>query len=112
MMDKSIIAGSAKILVLKLLQSGDMYGYQMIEELRRQSKNVFELKAGTLYPLLHSLEQAGAVETYEQEAAGRTRKYYHLTSTGEKLLQEKSEEWGKYAGAMKDILGGANYAAV
>lgn len=77
-----------------------------------QSKNIFELKAGTLYPLLHSLEQCGAVETYDQEAGGRTRKYYHLTSAGAKLLQEKSAEWGKYAGAMRDMLGGFSYAAV
>ena len=54
--DKSLLSGSTTLLVLKLLEDGEMYGYQMIEELRRRSDWTFELKAGTLYPLLHTLE--------------------------------------------------------
>ena len=54
--DKSLISGSTTMLLLKLLAEKDMYGYEMIEVLRERSENVFELKAGTLYPLLHSLE--------------------------------------------------------
>lgn len=42
------------LLLLRLLETKDMYGYEMIEALRNKSNNVFELKAGTLYPLLHS----------------------------------------------------------
>lgn len=51
--EKSLISGSMTMLLLKLLSEKDMYGYEMIEALRRKSQNVFELKAGTLYPLLH-----------------------------------------------------------
>ena len=53
--DKSLIAGSTAILVLKLLEEGDLYGYQMIERLRERSADTFSLKAGTLYPLLHTM---------------------------------------------------------
>ena len=42
-----------------------MYGYEMIETLQEKSQNVFQLKAGTLYPLLHSLEEKGYVSSYE-----------------------------------------------
>ncbi|MDL2236640.1 PadR family transcriptional regulator [Christensenellaceae bacterium OttesenSCG-928-K19] len=112
MIEKSLMAGSTILLVLKLLEQGDLYGYQMIESLQEQSNNVFELKAGTLYPLLHTLEQDGAVETYEQQAQGRTRKYYHLTAQGQKLLKQKTAEWQKYAHAMKDMLGGMSYAGI
>ena len=52
---KSLVSGSTALLILRLLEEKDMYGYEMIELLRKRSKNVFELKAGTLYPLLHSL---------------------------------------------------------
>ena len=45
--DKSLISGSTTMLVLKLLEEKDMYGYEMIDTLRGKSKNVFELKAGT-----------------------------------------------------------------
>ena len=55
-MDKSLTSGSMGMMILKLLSEKDMYGYEMIESLRQRSQNVFELKAGTLYPLLHSLE--------------------------------------------------------
>ena len=52
--DKSLVSGSMAMLVLKLLEEKDMYGYEMIVTLRERSNNVFELKAGTLYPLLHT----------------------------------------------------------
>ncbi|MCI9554290.1 MAG: PadR family transcriptional regulator, partial [Oscillibacter sp.] len=52
-LDKSLTSGSMPLLVLKLLEDGDLYGYQMIAELRRRSDDTFRLKAGTLYPLLH-----------------------------------------------------------
>ncbi len=48
--DKSLVSGSTTMLVLKLLEEKDMYGYEMIDTLRGKSKNVFELKAGTLLP--------------------------------------------------------------
>ena len=54
-MEQSPITGNTEMLILKLLQEQDMYGYQMIEELSRRSNKTFELKAGTLYPLLHLL---------------------------------------------------------
>ena len=54
--DKSLVSGSMALLVLKLLEDGDKYGYQMIEELKSRSDDTFHLKAGTLYPLLHGME--------------------------------------------------------
>ena len=50
--DRSLVSGSTTMLLLKLLSEKDMYGYEMIETLREKSQNVFELKAGTLYPCL------------------------------------------------------------
>ena len=69
--EKSLVSGSMTMLILKLLSEKDMYGYEMIDTLRQKSQNVFELKAGTLYPLLHSLEDKGFLTVYEQEAAGK-----------------------------------------
>ncbi len=108
--DKSLVSGSMTMLLLKLLEEKDMYGYEMIETLDKQSNNVFELKAGTLYPLLHGLESKGLVEAYETDASGKTRKYYHITRAGKKTLAEKKAEWNRYAGAVNHVLGGAIYA--
>ena len=71
--DKSLLSGSTTLLLLQLLSEKDMYGYEMIETLRDRSQNIFELKAGTLYPLLHGLEGKKYLESYEQEAGGKTR---------------------------------------
>lgn len=105
--DKSLLTGSTALLVLKLLEDGDKYGYQMIEELRRRSDKTFELKAGTLYPLLHTLEQKGCITAWEELSdAARPRRYYHLTQEGRKALAEKEVEWRTYAGAVLRVLGG------
>ena len=55
--NKAWISGSVKMLLLKLLSEKDMYGYETLTTLRKRSQNVFELKAGTLYPLLHAMEE-------------------------------------------------------
>lgn len=89
--DKSLVSGSTMMLILKLLEEKDMYGYEMIETLREKSENVFELKAGTLYPLLHGLEEKEFVKSYEQEAGGKTRKYYSMTREGKKQLGQKKK---------------------
>ena len=102
--DKSLLTGSMTMLVLKLLSEKDMYGYEMIDTLRKKSQNVFELKAGTLYPLLHGLEEKGMLTVYEQEFLGKTRKYYSITKDGKKLLKSKTDEWKEYFGAVFNVL--------
>ena len=93
-----------QLLILSLLASRDMYGYEMIVELARRSQNVFERKEGTLYPVLHGLEKERYVEAYEQSApTGRVRKYYRLTKKGRGCLAEEKEAWEKYAGAVNAV---------
>ena len=53
-------------MILSRLEEKDMYGYEMIDTLKGKLNNVFELKAGTLYPLLHSMEEKGWLTVYEQ----------------------------------------------
>jgi DNA-binding PadR family transcriptional regulator len=109
--DKSLMTGSTTMLILGLLERSDMYGYQMIEELERRSQNIFTLKAGTLYPILHTLEQKNMIESYEGEVYSvRPRRYYRITKDGRKLLEEKKAEWETYTSTVNRIIGGVNYA--
>ena len=111
-LDRGLISGSMALLVMKLLEGGDMYGYQMIEELKSRSDHTFHLKAGTLYPLLHGLEEKGLVSAYEREAiAGKPRRYYHLTKQGHATLREKVEAWNTYAHAVNRVLEGGKCCA-
>ena len=102
--DKSLVSGSTGMLLLKLLSEKDMYGYEMIETLRERSQNVFELKAGTLYPLLHSMEEKKLLTAYEKEVGSKVRKYYSITGQGRKVLAEKQDEWKTYAQAVLSVL--------
>ena len=113
-MDKSLISRSMVMLVLKLLEDRDMYGYQMVNELRRRSDDSFHLKAGSLYPLLYSLEEKGYVTSFETVSDdNRARRYYHLTKTGGKVLREMESAWENYANAVRRVLrGGACCAEV
>ena len=102
--DDTLFGGGMGMLLLALLEGRDMYGYEMIDTLRQKSQNVFELKAGTLYPLLHSLEEKGLLTVYEQDVAGKTRKYYSLTRQGRGFLEKKIEEWKEYSAAVTNVL--------
>ena len=103
-MDKTLVSGSMSMLLLKLLSEEDKYGYEMIEALRQRSENVFELKAGTLYPLLHGLEEKKLLTPYEKEVPGKVRKYYSITKEGRKALKAKEEEWKEYSRAVCRVL--------
>ena len=75
--DKTLVSGSVTMLLLKLLSEKDMYGYEMISTLRDRSQNVFELKAGSLYPLLHNLEGKNIVASYEKGTWKSTKVLSH-----------------------------------
>lgn len=112
--NKSLLTGSTTMLVLKLLEDRDMYGYQMIEELAKRSDNTFSLKAGTLYPLLHTLEEQGMVYSYDDNAdSARVRRFYRITKKGRAMLEEKKEEWRTFASAIDLVLQeGTKFATV
>ncbi len=110
--DRSLVSGSMAMLLLQLLEERDLYGYEMIETLRERSNQVFELKAGTLYPLLHSLEEKNLVSAYEREVSGKVRKYYSITKEGRHFLRKKKEEWKEYTAGVEGVIGGLAYGCV
>jgi len=108
--DKDLMKGSTTMLILNLLSTSDMYGYQMVKELEMRSDDTFTLKEGTMYPILHSLESEGMVQSYwDESTSARKRKYYHITSKGEKLLKEKKKEWQIYSSTVNKVIGGASF---
>jgi len=99
--------GGTAMLVLALLKGNEMYGYQIIEELDRRSNQVFRLKEGTLYPILHTLEKDRLIKARETETVnGRIRRYYAVTEKGLRALEEKKTEWETYSSAVTAILAG------
>ncbi len=103
--NKELLKGSTATLVMQLLSRRRMYGYEIIKELEVMSSGVFELREGTLYPILHSLENdKHVVSEWVGEEGCRQRKYYQLTKTGKALLKEKKTEWINFRSAVDSVV--------
>lgn len=103
--NRELLKGSTNILILSLLQKNEMYGYEMIKEMQLKSSGVFEFKEGTLYPILHNLEEENLVESFWKEGGNsRQRKYYRITKKGIGVLKEKEEEWTLFTSAVNKII--------
>ncbi len=107
---KELAKGSTALLVLSVISKRDMYGYQIIKTIEKESDEVFSMNEGTLYPILHSLEEEKCLESYWCEAEGRKRKYYKITTKGIKELEGKEKEWKTFSTAVTKVLGGAKLA--
>lgn len=103
--NKELLKGSTTVLILSLLNRKDMYGYEMIKEIELRSNGIFSFKEGTLYPILHNLENANYIESYWDDSnSGRKRKYYKITDNGKKLLLEKESEWKLFSETVNSVL--------
>ncbi|MDO5557953.1 MAG: helix-turn-helix transcriptional regulator [Clostridia bacterium] len=108
--EKELFKGNTDMLVLILLSKEDLYGYKLIRKLEENSKDIFSLKEGTLYPILHSLEKQQLVESYwEESISTRKRKFYKITDKGQKALKEKKSEWNKYVEGVNNLLTEVDY---
>jgi PadR family transcriptional regulator PadR len=104
-LNRELMKGSTATLVLTVLAKGEHYGYEIIKELEKSSDGLFELKEGTLYPILHGLEANGFVEArWVGKEGTRQRKYYAITKSGRACLKEKRDEWTKFRSAIDRIV--------
>lgn len=103
----NFIKSDIKTLLLKLLSEKDMYGYQLIQELKERSNGFISLKDGCVYPILHSLEAAKLINSYWVEGKnGRKQKYYSINEDARKILAKEEKELKKYIFYLGNILGG------
>lgn len=93
--NKEVLKGHIDTLILSLVHTRDMYGYELAKLVRERSDGQFELKEGTLYLSLKRLEKNQWIESYwgDEQGPGGRRKYYKLTPLGEDGFEEKRKEW-------------------
>ena len=101
---KDLLRGSLDLMVLSVLASGKKYGYLIQKEVREASGSRVDLQAGTLYPLLHKLEDERLVKSLWDDSTGRQRKWYELTAAGRKRLSAQAQEWADYAACIRQLL--------
>ena len=104
---RDLLRGSLELMVLSDLRRGPQYGYQILASLRERSTGRVDLKAGTLYPILHKLERDGCVHSWWDDASGRDRKWYALTDKGIRRADSDAREWLDYAACVRGILSGS-----
>lgn len=88
-MDAQLKRGLLEVCVLKALEKGDSYGYQIIKDVSA----CIVISESTLYPLLKRLEAAGALTVYSVEHNGRLRKYYRIMEKGREQLAQFLAQW-------------------
>jgi PadR family transcriptional regulator PadR len=102
--EREMMRGAGPVAVLKLLEGGAKYGYELVETLARTSNGVLDMGQSTLYPLLYNLEAQGLIKAeWREEGAPRPRKYYALTGKGKKRLAHDVAQWQAVAGAMRAL---------
>lgn len=97
--------GVVEIAILGMLSAGEMYGSQIVAELRNRPE--LAISAGTVYPLLSRLKRAGMVDSVWRESpVGPPRKYYRLTPSGTAELAGMIEAWRGVARGIDEVLRG------
>ena len=99
--------GVLDMLVLKLLKNEPKYGYQLINELKEKSQELFILKEGTLYPILYRLEDDELVKSCWSGPNGKqkARKYYQITQAGRALFDRNKADWNFTKKIIDQLLG-------
>lgn len=104
--ERELMRGAGPVAVLRLLEGGERYGYELIQLLEERTAGVLAMGQATLYPLLYNLEAKGLIisrnVTLDTES-GRPRKYYRLTDKGRKQLAKDREQWEALSVAMTKL---------
>ncbi len=98
--------GSAELLVLSLLEDQPRHGYDISKLIQIRSGGALQFHVTSLYPLLHRLEEEGAIQgRWVEKAEQRRRRYYSLTPLGRKVLREKQKSWKDFVAAISRLTG-------
>lgn len=101
---RELMRGAGPVAVMGLLAQREMYGYELVEALSRETDGILAMGQSTLYPLLYNLERKGLIRGAWREApSGRRRRYYRLTRKGEARLEAQQEQWKDLIGAMTNL---------
>jgi PadR family transcriptional regulator PadR len=97
--------GVPELLILRLLQEREMYGYELVRAIRTETGNAIVLGEGVVYPVLHALEREGALKARRRTVNGRTRVYYTVTPKGAKRLGGLVDQWSRITNAIGNLAG-------
>jgi PadR family transcriptional regulator PadR len=100
-----LLQGTLDLLILKSLALEQLHGMGISRRIAQITNGTFEVKAGSLFPALHRMEQAGwLTSSWGESETNRRAKFYRLTKTGRRQLQVDSARWERISLAMASAL--------
>jgi PadR family transcriptional regulator PadR len=101
--------GVPELLILRLLQQDEMYGYEIVQAIRTRTDEVIAVGEGVVYPVLHGLERDGALQSRRKTINGRSRIYYSVTPAGSERLAGLADSWSNLTSAIQKMLSGGQH---
>jgi len=103
--ESELVQGTLELLILKSLALDQMHGMGISRRISQITGGAFEVKAGSLFPALHRMEQAGwLASSWGESETNRRARFYRLTRTGRKRLESESQRWERISLAMASAL--------
>ena len=100
-----MLQGTLELLVLRLLRSGQLNGWDIMQRIQLVSSDVLSVTPGSLYPALHRLEERELITAeWGSSDNNRRAKFYRLTASGRKQLEAERATWERFSGAIDAIL--------
>src|SRR5271155_2859426 len=100
-----LLQGTLDVLILKALALQELHGMGISRRISQMTNGAFEVKAGSLFPALHRMEEAGwLTSTWGESETNRRAKFYSLTKAGKKQLHTEAERWERISLAMATAL--------
>jgi PadR family transcriptional regulator PadR len=108
----NFMAGVPELIILRLLQQNEMYGYELVQAIRAETGDVVSVGEGVVYTVLHALERDRALKSRRKKVEGRSRIYYAVTAEGLKRYTDLARNWATLASAIQSVINGKPHAAV
>lgn len=100
-----ILRGHTDTIILRILLEGDSYGYEVAKKITEDGEGLIEIKDATIYIAFKRMEDDGLITTYWGDGVGGARrKYYKITSKGEKVYKEAIKEWKEVNKILNNLL--------
>lgn len=101
-----LFTGTLELLILGTVQGRPLHGYAIGKHIRETTRGVLDLEEGALYPALHRLRKKGLLTSeWRRTDTGRRAKFYRLTEAGARRLEEETNRWQAFSGAVQAVLG-------
>jgi PadR family transcriptional regulator, regulatory protein PadR len=99
------LQGALELLIMKILRRGSNHGFAIATSIQEISDEVLRLEAGSLYPALHRMTEAGLLKAeWRISEAGRRARFYELTAKGRKQFEAEEKKWRAVSAAVAKVL--------